>query len=86
MQSSVPALNRNFAAVHVLSVRRAFCLIFKDLAEVIHVEDGRFVGYDFEAWREMSEFRASLGESGTSTTTSSVPSTSISRCRESFAS
>lgn len=62
MQSSVLALNRNFGAVHVLSVRRAFCLIFKELAEVIHVEDGRFVGYDFEAWREMSEFRASLGE------------------------
>lgn len=62
MQASVLALNRNFAAVHVLSVRRAFCLIFKELAEVIHVEQGRFVGYDFECWREMSEYRMSLGE------------------------
>jgi hypothetical protein len=31
MQASVLALNRNFSAVHVLSVRRAFCLIFKEL-------------------------------------------------------
>ncbi|MBL8851737.1 MAG: HNH endonuclease [Planctomycetaceae bacterium] len=62
MQASVLALNRNFSAVHVLSVRRAFCLIFKELAEVIHVEDGRFVGYDFDAWREVSELRASLDE------------------------
>lgn len=62
MQASVLALNRNFAAVHVLSVRRAFCLIFKELAEVIHVEAGRFVGYDFDNWREMSEYRTSLGE------------------------
>lgn len=62
MQASVLALNRNFAAVHVLSVRRAFCLIFKELAEVIHVEDGRFVAYDFETWREMSELRAGMGE------------------------
>lgn len=62
MQASVLALNRNFSAVHVLSVRRAFCLIFKELAEVIHVEEGRFVGYDFDAWREVSELRASLGE------------------------
>jgi 5-methylcytosine-specific restriction endonuclease McrA len=62
MQASVLALNRNFAAVHVLSVRRAFCLIFKELAEVIHVEEGRFVGYDFDGWREVSEYRASLGE------------------------
>ncbi len=64
MQASVLALNRNFAAVHVLSVRRAFCLIFKELAEVIHVEDGRFVGYDFESWREISELRARMGERG----------------------
>lgn len=62
MQVSVLALNRNFAAVHVISVRRAFCLLFKELAEVISVEEGHYRAYDFDGWREISELRASLGE------------------------
>lgn len=61
---SVLALNRNFAAVHVISVRRAFCLLFKDLAEVINVESGSYYNYDFEGWREQSEMRIALGDRG----------------------
>ncbi len=30
-------------AVHVISVRRAFCLLFKELAEVITLDDGRYL-------------------------------------------
>ncbi|QDU35902.1 CRISPR-associated endonuclease Cas9 [Maioricimonas rarisocia] len=62
MQASVLALNRNWLAVHVLSVPRAFCLLFKGHAEVVSVEDGLYQTYDFEAWRELSELKASLGE------------------------
>lgn len=62
MQAAVLALNRNFAAIQVISVKRAFCLIFKDLAEVIHVEDGQYRNYDFEGWRELSELKSQLGE------------------------
>lgn len=58
---AVLALNRNFQAVHVISVRRALCLLYKDLAEVIHVEDGHYVGYDFDGWRELSELQSMLG-------------------------
>jgi 5-methylcytosine-specific restriction endonuclease McrA len=45
-------------AVHIVSVRRAFCLLCKDLAEVVALEDGQFATYDFATWREVSEFRA----------------------------
>ncbi|QDT35371.1 HNH endonuclease [Thalassoglobus polymorphus] len=62
MQAAVLALNRNYMAVHVISVRRAFCLIFKELAEVIHVENGRFLTYDFDGWREYCELKLDLGE------------------------
>ena len=31
----------SYMAVHVISVRRAFCLLFKELAEVITIDDGR---------------------------------------------
>jgi len=45
-------------AVHVVGVRRAFGLLYRDLAEVIHVEQGHFANYDFQAWLEVSELGA----------------------------
>jgi 5-methylcytosine-specific restriction endonuclease McrA len=51
-------LNKLFMAVHVISVRRAFCLLCKELAEVVALEDGQFATYDFVTWRELSEYRA----------------------------
>lgn len=58
LDASVLVLNRMFMAVHVISVRRAFCLLCKDLAEVIHSEDGSFATYDFGSWQELSAYRA----------------------------
>lgn len=52
---SVLVLNRLYVAVHVIGVRRAFGLICRELAEVIHMEDGRFANYDFASWRELCE-------------------------------
>ena len=58
LAASVLVLNRLYMAVHVVGVRRAFGLLYRDLAEVIHVEDGRFANYDFQAWLEVSELSA----------------------------
>jgi 5-methylcytosine-specific restriction endonuclease McrA len=58
LDASVLVLNKLFMAVHIISVRRAFILLCKDLAEVVSLEDGQFATYDFESWREVSEFRA----------------------------
>lgn len=57
LDASVLVLNKLFMAVHVISVRRAFILLCKDLAEVVTEEDGQFLTYDFATWREVSEFR-----------------------------
>jgi 5-methylcytosine-specific restriction endonuclease McrA len=57
LEASVLVLNKMFMAVHVISVRRAFCLLCKELAEVVSLEDGQFATYDFETWRELSEYR-----------------------------
>ncbi|MGL4424184.1 MAG: HNH endonuclease [Gemmataceae bacterium] len=59
LDSSVLVLNKMFMAVHIISVRRAFCLLCKELAEVVAQEDGNFATYNFTSWRELSEFRAS---------------------------
>ena len=62
LDASVLVLNRYYMAVHVISVRRAFCLLFKELAEVITIDDGRYVSFDFASWREVSEARALFKE------------------------
>jgi len=58
LDASVLVLNKTFVAVHIISVRRAFCLLCKDLAEVVSQDDGQFNTYDFESWTELSAYRA----------------------------
>ena len=58
LSSSVLVLNRFYMAVHVVSVRRALVLLYRELAEVVHVEDGQYHNFDFENWLEISEFEA----------------------------
>ncbi|HID77159.1 MAG TPA: HNH endonuclease [Planctomycetaceae bacterium] len=60
LSASVLVLNRFYVAVHVVGVRRAFGLLYRELAEVIHLEEGTFANYDFESWREISELRADV--------------------------
>jgi len=62
ISSSVLVLNRFYMAVHVVNVRRAIALLFRDLAEVIHIEEDRYANYDFVSWREMSALRAAFEE------------------------
>ena len=56
--SNVLVLNKHYAAVRVISARRAFCLLFKRAAEVVSLEDRQYCSHDFDSWREVSEFRA----------------------------
>lgn len=62
LNSSVLVLNRQYMAVHVVDVRRAFGLLIRELAEVIHIEDGQYANYDFESWREISELKSEFKE------------------------
>jgi len=57
---SVLVLNRSFVAVHITNVRRAITLLFRELAEVVHIEDGRYSAYPFESWRELSALQAAF--------------------------
>ncbi len=58
VSSSVLVLNRFYMAVHVVNVRRALGLIFRELAEIIHLEEGSYANYNFETWLEISTLRA----------------------------
>ena len=59
---SVLVLNRSFVAVHVTSVRRALTLLFRELAEVVHVEEGHYGAYSFDSWRELSALQATFDD------------------------
>ena len=62
LNSSVLVLNRFYMAVHVVNVRRALSLLFRELAEVVHLEDGQYANYDFASWREISQLKRELEE------------------------
>ena len=55
LSSSVLVLNRNYMPIRVINVRRAFSLLFRRLAEVIHIEAGQYTSYDFTDWCELSQ-------------------------------
>jgi 5-methylcytosine-specific restriction endonuclease McrA len=59
LNSKVLVLNRGYAAMRIVPAKRAFCLLARSIAEIIHVEadgagQGRYVNYDFESWIEVS--------------------------------
>jgi len=61
LQSSVLVLNRSFVPVHMVTARRAFGMLFKAIAEVVQIEDGRLGLYNFRSWQEISEFKRANG-------------------------
>ncbi len=62
--ASVLVLNKHYMAVHITTVRRAFGMVYRDIAEIVSCEDNRYLSYDFESWREVSEFRARFEPDG----------------------
>lgn len=62
LNAKVLVLNKLYVAVRVVSARRAFCLLAREIAEVIHVETGndgpRYVNYDFESWTEIAALQS----------------------------
>ncbi|MFB3893860.1 MAG: HNH endonuclease [Phycisphaerae bacterium] len=58
LDSHVLVLNKHYAAIRVVPARRAFVMLYKELAEIVAVENDQYVSYDFESWREVSEYRA----------------------------
>lgn len=57
LDEKVLVLNRMFAAVRVISARRAFVLLCKQAAEVIAIEDGQYRNYDMATWAEIAELQ-----------------------------
>lgn len=57
LDAKVLVLNRLYTAIRVIDARKAFGMLVKDIAEVVAVEDGQYVNYDFESWAEIAAFQ-----------------------------
>lgn len=59
LDSHVLVLNKHYAAVRIISARRAMSLLFRGIAEILSIEDGdQWQTHDLESWCELSELRA----------------------------
>lgn len=57
LDAKVLVLNKLYMAIRVVSARRAFSMLVRDMAEVIHVDNGQYLNYDFASWTEVSELQ-----------------------------
>ncbi|MBC8106496.1 MAG: HNH endonuclease, partial [Anaerolineae bacterium] len=64
MSHNVLVLNKYYQAIRVINVRRAFSLLCRELAEVIHIENDAATGksqwqnLNFSDWQELSQLKA----------------------------
>ncbi len=55
LDTNVLVLNRFYMAIRVVNVRRALTLLYRQCAEVIDLDAGQYVSYDFESWCELGQ-------------------------------
>ena len=51
-------------AIRIIGVKRAFSLLFRELAEVISLEEGAYSNYDFQSWCDVSRFKRQFEPDG----------------------
>lgn len=61
---SVLVLNKHYMAVRIVGAKRAFSLLFRQLAEVVCHEEGNFYNYNFQSWCEVSQFKRNFEPDG----------------------
>ena len=57
LDEKVLVLNRLYTAIRVVDTRRAFRMLCKEMAEVISIEDGRYVNYDLATWQDVANLQ-----------------------------
>lgn len=55
--AKVLVLNKLYVAVRIISARHAFCLLSREAAEVLHIDQGAYSTYDLASWTEISELQ-----------------------------
>src|SRR6185312_16548059 len=69
LSANVLVLNRYYQAIRVVNVRRAFSLLCREQAEVVHIEtdtkgQSRWQNFAFSEWTELSQLKAEFEPDG----------------------
>jgi len=64
LDCNVLVLNKHYMAIRIVGVKRAFSLLFRDVAEVVSCEEGVYSNYDFQSWCDVSRFRQEFKPDG----------------------
>src|SRR4029079_9411267 len=67
--ANVLVLNKFYQAIRVVNVRRAFSLLCRELAEVVHIEtddagQSKWQNFNFADWTELSQLKAEFEPDG----------------------
>ena len=60
LNCSVLVLNKHYMPLRIIDVKRAMCMLCRELAEVISYEQGQYYNYDFESWRDICQIKRSF--------------------------
>src|SRR4051812_3564838 len=60
--ANVLVLNKYYQAIRVINVRRAFSLLCREMAEVVHIEtdakgQSKWQNFNFADWKELSQLK-----------------------------
>jgi len=64
LDCNVLVLNKHYMAIRIVGARRAFSLLFREIAEVVSVEQDKYSNYDFQSWCEVSQFKRNFEPDG----------------------
>lgn len=64
LNCNVLVLNKHYMAVRIVGAKRAFSLLFRDLAEVISLEKGTYYNYNFQNWCDVSQLNRQFEPDG----------------------
>ena len=64
LDCNVLVLNKHYMAIRIVGARRAFSLLFRELAEVVSFEQGTYSAYNFQSWCDVSEFKRNFEPDG----------------------
>ncbi len=64
LDCNVLVLNKYYMAVRIVNARRAFSLLYRKLADVVHIEEGVYSNYNFQDWCEVSQYKRNFESDG----------------------
>ncbi|MHC4069747.1 MAG: HNH endonuclease [Planctomycetota bacterium] len=64
LDCSVLVLNKHYMAIRIVKARRAFSLLFRELAEVVSFEEGNYANYNLQSWCDVSRFKRDFEPDG----------------------